>query len=372
VQVRVNGDVRTVDIEVVPLGGENVAEGYYLILFEDVTSHPRPPARSIPAEPHRRSKSRVTAAEKELEALRKELAATQEDLHSIIEEQEASNEELQSANEEILSANEELQSTNEELETAKEELQATNEELTTVNEELQNRNAELTQANNDLTNLIAASDIVMVMVGHDLRIRRITPTAQRVLNLIASDVGRPLGNIKTNLRVANLEGIISSVIDRITPTETEVQDLQGHWYSMRIRPYRTADNKIEGAVMVLVDTDAIKRNEESEAVWRALVEPVPDFIISAEPEGKVLFLNRTMASLAKKVNVGENIHDFIDPGDHGNLKRCLRKVIGTGKSASFESVSGRAHGTAKLITQVNPIRSHGQVVALTMLTAKSR
>ena len=368
VQVRVNGDVRSVDIEVVPLGGGSAAEGHYLILFDDVTAQPRPAARSVAAEPRKRGRSGAAAAEKEMQVLREELAATQEDLHSIIEEQEASNEELQSANEEILSANEELQSTNEEMETAKEEMQATNEELTTVNEELQNRNVELTQINNDLQNLITASDVVMVMVGHDLRIRRITPPAQRVLNLIAGDVGRPLSNIKTNLKAANLESLITGVIDRITPTETEVQDLQGRWYSMRIRPYRTADNKIEGAVMVLVDIDAIKRGEESELVWRALVDPLPDFILSADPEGKVLFLNRTVASLAKQVVAGENIHDFIDPLDHASLKRCLGKVVATGEPASFESSASHPRDGTRFVTQVNPIKRQGLVVALTILT----
>ena len=369
VPVRINDEVRAVDIEVVPLGGKNAAEGYYLVLFHDLTAQPRPAVPSAAPKPRERGKGGATVVtERELEVLRRELAATQEDLHSIIEEQEASNEELQSANEEILSANEELQSTNEEMETAKEELQATNEELTTVNDELQNRNGELTQANNDLQNLLATSEVVMVMVGHDLRVRRLTPTAQRVLNLIGSDVGRPLSNIKTNLKVDNLEGLISDVIDRITPADTEVQDLQGHWYSMRIRPYRTEANKIEGAVMVLVDIDAVKRGEESEAVWRALVEPLPDFVLSAEPEGKVLFLNRSVASLAQTVVVGENIYDFIDSRHHANMKRCLRKVITTGTPAGFETAKPR--GGPPLTTQINPIKSQGRVVALTVLTTK--
>jgi two-component system CheB/CheR fusion protein len=371
-QVRVNDEVRTLDLEVVPLGGGNGANGYYLILFDDVTARQKPALPTAAPEPRQRGKSGATAVEKELEVLRKELAATQEDLHSIIEEQEASNEELQSANEEILSANEELQSTNEEMETAKEEMQATNEELTTVNEELRNRNVELSLANNDLQNLIAVSDVVMVMVGQDLRIRRITPTAQSVLNLIPADVGRPLSNIKTNLKVSNLESLIMGVIDKITPVEWEVQDLQGKWYSMRIRPYRTEDNTIAGAVMVLVNIDAIKRGQESEGVWRSLVDPVPDFILSADPEGKVLFLNRTVASLAKQVAVGENIHDFMDPKDHSRLTRCLHKVITSGQAARFEtSAASGLGGGPHLLTLVSPIKSDGRVVALTMTTGVS-
>jgi two-component system CheB/CheR fusion protein len=367
VQLRVNGDVRSVDLEVIPIGGGNAAETCYLILFDDVTARQGPAAPSGAPEPRRRGKDGAAAAQNELQVLRKELAATQEDLHSIIEEQEASNEELQSANEEILSANEELQSTNEEMETAREELQATNEELTTVNEELQNRIAELSQANNDLQNLIAVSDVVMVMLGQDLRLRRITPAAHSVLNLIDADIGRPLGNIKTNLRTENLDELIASVIDSITPIEREVQDLQGRWYSLRIRPYRTEDNKIDGAVMVLVDVDRVKRGEETEGIWRALVDPLPDFILSGDPEGKVLFLNRTVASLAKQVAVGENIYDFLDRKDHPSLTRCLHKVIASGKAGTFES-SGRERGGPGSLTKVSPIKSQGRVVALTMTT----
>ena len=134
------------------------------------------------------------------------MTGTKNDLRSIIEEQEATNEELQSANEEILSSNEELQSTNEELETAKEELQATNEELITVNEELQDRNVELTKANSDLTNLIDSVDVVCVMLDSNLLIRRFTSAAQKVLNLIPADVGRPIGDIKPNVQVPDLPG----------------------------------------------------------------------------------------------------------------------------------------------------------------------
>jgi PAS domain S-box-containing protein len=120
-------------------------------------------------------------------------------------------------------------------------------------------------------------------------------------------------------------------------------------------------------VMVLVDIDAVKRSEESEAVWRSLVEPLPDFVLSAEPEGKVLFLNRTVASLAQKVAVGENIYDFIDSRDHANLKRCLHKVITTGKTAGFDCA--RPRGDNQLVTHISPIKSQGRVVALTLLTA---
>jgi two-component system, chemotaxis family, CheB/CheR fusion protein len=187
--------------------------------------------------------------------LKEELAATRSYLQSIVEEQRTTEEELRSANEEIHSSNEELQSINEELETAKEELQSTNEELMTVNEELQNRNDELTQLNNDLNNLLSSVNIAIVMLGNDLRVRRFTPMAERVMNLIPADVGRRITDIKPNLRIPDLKRSISRVIDSLQIQEFEVEDTNGRWYSMRIRPYRTFDNKIDGVIIVLLGLD---------------------------------------------------------------------------------------------------------------------
>src|SRR5262249_36084946 len=161
--------------------------------------------------------------ERALIQLRQELAANKEYLQSLVEQQDAANEELRSANEEILSSNEELQSTNEELETAKEELQSANEELTTVNEQLQHRNLELTHVNNALTNLMASMNIPVVMVGGDLRIRRFTAPAKKVMSLLPTDVGRPFGDIKPALLVPDLEDLIGEVIDKIQPVEREVR-----------------------------------------------------------------------------------------------------------------------------------------------------
>ena len=187
--------------------------------------------------------------------LKEELDATRSYLQSIVEEQRTTEEELRSANEEIHSSNEELQSINEELETAKEELQSTNEELMTVNEELQNRNDELTQLNNDLNNLLSSVNIPIVMLGNDLRVRRFTPMAERVMNLIPADVGRCITDIKPNLRIPDLKRSISHVIDSLQIEEFDVEDANGRWYCMRIRPYRTFDNKIDGVIIVLLDLD---------------------------------------------------------------------------------------------------------------------
>jgi signal transduction histidine kinase len=175
----------------------------------------------------------------------------------MMEEHESADEELRSANEEIQSSNEELQSTNEELETAKEELQSTNEELNIVNDELQTRNLQLGQAGNDLLNLLSSVDIPIVLLGNDLRIRRFTPVSQRALNLIPSDVGRPISDINLNLEIPRLDHLLLDVIETLMPKVIEVQDRNGRSHSLRIRPYRTEDNKIDGVVMVLLDVDLL-------------------------------------------------------------------------------------------------------------------
>jgi len=225
---------------------------FFLVLFQEAAAEARPPA--APA-----AETQPTPPDQKAAQLQHELGALREYLQSVIEEQESTNEELKSANEEILSANEELQSTNEELQTAKEEAQSANEELATVNEELRHRNSELGRVNNDLVNLLGGVGIPIVMVGRDLRIRRFTPPAEKAFNLIQTDVGRPISNITPNLAVDDFPGLITRVIDTLTPYEGEVKDKAGHWHSLRIRPYITLDNMIDGASIVLLDIDSIRR-----------------------------------------------------------------------------------------------------------------
>jgi two-component system, chemotaxis family, CheB/CheR fusion protein len=200
----------------------------------------------------------------------------------VIEEYEATNEELQSASEEAQSSNEELQSINEELETSKEELESSNEELITLNEELNNRNAELGLLNSDLVNLIGSIQMPILMLDGRLRIRRFTPAAEKLLNLIPTDVGRPIGDLKLNLDCPDLERLIAEAVDTVSVKEVETRDGAGRWHSLRVRPYKTLENKIDGAVVVLVDIDALKKTEReikaardyAEAILRTTRDPL--------------------------------------------------------------------------------------------------
>jgi two-component system CheB/CheR fusion protein len=240
---------RLVNIDVIPVSLGNFKELYFMIVFQEA---PQEPSRET-AVRRTRPAEENEAASRRTAKLEEELAATKEYLQAVIETQEATNEELQSANEEILSSNEELQSTNEEMETAKEELQSANEELTTVNDELRNRNVEITQINNDLINLLSSIDIAVIMIGSDMTIRRFTPKAQKFLGLIPGDIGRPLSNINPTIEIADLQEMVLQVVSDFRTQERELTDRLGVHYQFKILPYRTIENKIDGAVITIVD-----------------------------------------------------------------------------------------------------------------------
>jgi two-component system CheB/CheR fusion protein len=299
--------IHKVRISITPMLLAGASGNRYLVLFEEFpTAEPKEPPKKLA------QGSKLTKSGDRLRELEDELAATRQYLESVIEEQQATTEELKSANEEVQSSNEELQSTNEELLTAKEELQSTNEELTTVNEEMQSRNTELSHINNDLNNLLSSVNIPIVMVGIDLRIRRFTPQAERVLNLLPTDVGRPIGDFKPKIDIPNLDQILMDVIESLRVREREVQDRDGHWFSMWVRPYRTIDNKIDGAVMVLFDVT--ERKQAAESRYRRLFEAARDGIIIVDGEtGEIIDLNPYLAKnfgVSRSASIGVHYWDL--------------------------------------------------------------
>jgi two-component system CheB/CheR fusion protein len=219
---------------------------WFLVIFDEATEGTKPGVL--------RQVLGKTARQREMAALSRQLAASKESLQAIIEELEATNEELKSANEEVESSNEELQSTNE--------------ELTTLNEELSNRNLETMQVNSDLNNLLASVQLPIVMVDNGLAVRWVAPTARNVFNILQTDVGRPISDLKPNISIVNLERMLSDVIDTLEARERKVRDQQGVEYSLRVRPNRTADNKIDDAVITLVDIDGRKVQNASKTSSR--------------------------------------------------------------------------------------------------------
>jgi two-component system, chemotaxis family, CheB/CheR fusion protein len=298
VQIQVGDLMRQVSLEVIPLDTHGTQEQYFLVLFVESTVAIAPIHPDL-LDRHDTEigQNRQLSDEREIARLNQELTDTREYLRSIIEEQEATNQDLRVANEEILSSNEEFQSSNEELETAKEEIQASNEELNTINDELQRRNLELTQVSSDLQNLIGSTNIPILMLGSDLCIRWFTPFAQQILHLIPTDIGRPLGDINHILNVPDLESQIREVIDTLTIKEQEVQDRDGHWYDLRIRPYRTIDNKIDGAMVMLVDIHALKcgmeQLESARNYAQSIVETVREPLIVLDDRLRVFTANQS-------------------------------------------------------------------------------
>jgi two-component system CheB/CheR fusion protein len=241
--VRFNGKTREVNIEVVPFTLAASGKSWLLVIFDETTRGARP--------------GRL------LEILGK--TATQRDMSEMRRELSASH----SAGQELLSRNEELQLINEELETAKEELQSTNEELTTLNDELSNRNLEMMQLTSDLDNLLTSVQIPIVMVDRTLMVRRATPAARNAFNILPTDIGRRITELRPNIDIPDLENILRDVTETLNVLERKVKDLEGREYSLRVRPYRTIDNKIDGAVITLAELEGKKESYAGKTSNRA-------------------------------------------------------------------------------------------------------
>lgn len=287
-----------VQVDVLPITSAAARPRSFLILFQNLES-----GDGKPAEPPALPKLTMDEKERLVAQLRQDLNSTRFHLQSLVEERDARNQELVSANEEIQSANEELQSTNEELETTKEELQSANEELQTVNDELQQRNSILTQTGNDLANLLNSVNIPLLMLTSDLHIRQFTPPMQRLLSVRPADIGRSISEIRLQLSLENIEPILIEVLESLGTRELEVQDREGRWHLLRVRPYRTADNKIEGLVVVLVDIDQLRRSQQHLVDARdfasSVVESVPVPIVVLNEDSTIRTVNTAFRQMTQ-------------------------------------------------------------------------
>ncbi len=352
-----------VSLEVVPIKSD-LGERFFLILFQETAARepagPEAEGHQAPATGRRQSQEDAR--------LRRDLQATKESLQSMVQEQEAINEELKSANEEALSSNEELQSTNEELETAKEELQSTNEELVTVNEQLGNRNFELAQLNDDLTNLIGSVNIPILMLSGDWRIRRFTPQAEKLLNLLPGDVGRPIVNLRPNIDVPDLASLVTEVVDTVSMREREIQDREGRWYSMRVRPYRTMDNKIDGAVMTFIDIDAAKRIhielQREQTFTAAVLESAAALVMVTDLEGHIARFNlacRRLSEYSFEELEGKPVWDvLVPPEEIEAVKQVYKELAGSRSAREHENHWVDRSGQRHLISWSSTVVTEAQ------------
>jgi two-component system, chemotaxis family, CheB/CheR fusion protein len=352
-RVKTNGDFAGVDMTIRPVAADAAADraaadraatdrasSLYLVILEQVDDQQAIlPAASTVVESSAGTESDTDAesgADARIHALQQELQAKEEYLQTTTEELKTSNEELRSSNEELQSVNEELQSTNEELETSKEELQSVNEELATVNAELQTKVGDLTQANNDMNNLLAGTGIATVFVDHQLRIMRFTPTATKIINLIQSDIGRPVGHIASNL--VNYDDLLvdtQAVLDTLIPKELEVQTKTGAWYTMRIQPYRTLHNVIEGAVITFTDISRAKALQEAlhSAVQRLIEAFVPTIhkpLLALDKELRVIAATPSFYNtfgLTETATQGQRLYELNNQWDSPALHRLLEEQL---------------------------------------------
>jgi two-component system CheB/CheR fusion protein len=253
-KVGTNGGMQCVDVTVQRLDEPGPLQGLLMIVFTDVAAAPvAARAAGRAPKPHAHS-PRLAELEQELLSVRGEARATHEEMQT-------SQEELRSANEELQSTNEELQSTNEELMTSKEEMQSLNEELQTVNTELQAKVDELSRTSNDMKNLLDSTDIATLFLDKDLNVRRFTPQATKIIKLIPADVGRPITDLASELRYPELAADAREILRTLASAEKSIDARDGRWFTVRIMPYRTLDDRIDGVVITFADITVAKTLE---------------------------------------------------------------------------------------------------------------
>jgi two-component system CheB/CheR fusion protein len=326
-QVVADGSVTNTDLTVRPVHAspERGMQDLYLVVLQEGLPLIGPVSELV--DQGTESKDHVTR-------LQQELMAKEDYLQTTLEEMETTNEELKSTNEEMQSVNEELQSTNEELETSKEELQSVNEELSTVNAEQQERVAELSRINNDMDNLLAGTGIGTIFVDRALCISRYTPAATQVINLIPSDVGRPVEHLSPKLvGYTSLVEDIAEVLRTLQPREAEVRSKAGTWYLMRLRPYRTTSEVIEGVVLTFVDISERRKAElalaESMRRFQAIFNCVPADLAQFDLAGHLLFVNDHLlqaAGRSREELLSLRFHDLMLPDEGVSFAHHMRKL----------------------------------------------
>ena len=310
VPVKTAGGTETVDLAVKPLPRAEGEDALFMIMFQHHPEPGRPEKKKGKGQPERADNSRVAELEKEL-------SHTRDSLQAAVEEAQATNEELRSANEEMQSTNEEMRSTNEELETSKEELQSINEELVTVNSELQSKITQLSSSESDMKNLLDSTEIATIFLDGDLHIKRFTKSATRVISLIPGDVGRPIGDVTVKIEDASILEHARAVLDRLRPFEAELKAKDHEWFLMRIVPYRTLDNVIDGVVITFTDVTESKRAARERAEFAEnIVQTVREPLLVLDSAFRIIMANKSFYTFFRVKKEETERRVLRDLGEH--------------------------------------------------------
>ena len=363
---------RRIQVDILPISSAFARAHCFLVLFQTLLDAPSVSvAELLPPE-----SPASGATDADSFRLRSDLDTTRIHLQALVDERDIHTQELVTANEEIQSANEELQSSNEELETTKEELQSSNEELQTVNEELQQRNLVLLQTSNDLTNLLHSVHIPLLMLTSELKIRQFTPPMQRLMNIRKSDIGRSISEIRLQLSVEDIEPLLQEVLETLNGRELEVMDRDGRWHMLRIRPYRTAENRIEGLVVVLVDIHQLRSSQQQLSDARdfatSVIESVPFAVVILNRNCTIRSVNTAFRKLTSTLKFDLVDHSFPDLveglwGLDGFLPPLLELMkADENKNLELEHISTTVREMTLLIRGQALLADKHQVILLTM------
>jgi len=324
VEIGTNGGRVALDVSIEKLRDPDVLRGRVLLVFTDLPPVPAP-GRGVKAS---------SRTQRTVKALQDEIRHVRMESRTLREQMQTSQEELKSSNEELQSTNEELQSTNEELTTSKEELQSLNEELQTVNHELQSKVDELSRSNNDMSNLLNSTDIATLFLDSQLRVRRFTIQTAKLIKLIPGDAGRPITDIATELEYPELADEAREVLRTLVFCERMVSARNGRWYLVRILPYRTLENLIDGVVMTFTDATTTKQLEaslrEQTGQLRQLAESLPNLVFGCQPNGTCDYLNHQWidyTGIAEKDQLGHRWLEQVDERDRERVRRDWGEAV---------------------------------------------
>ncbi|MCX6236583.1 MAG: PAS domain-containing protein [Bacteroidia bacterium] len=349
IKVGTNGGSQTLDINIKWIDKPEPLKGMVMIIFTDV-----PDINNIKRREKNEGQAMNSVRQQELE---KELQDTREEVQNMLEEMQTSQEELKSTNEELQSTNEELQSTNEELTTSEEEMQSLNEELQTVNVELQSKVDEFSRVNNDMKNLLNSTDIATLFLDKELNIRRFTIQATKIFKLIKSDIGRPFTDQVSDLVYPELAADALEVLRTLIFIQKQISTKDGRWFSIRIMPYRTFDDRIDGLVITFINTSDIKQLEvelhETGQIHRLLLNSSSDVIIKLSTNSKILEFNPEAEKFFGKKRedvINQNfIQMFIPKAVQNKTEKELNKLLNKVPDGKFKMQVITAGGTISVV-----------------------